>query len=73
MANRSPLPPEDRIAIGAAVMQFRRDGVDWKLLEDRYDRSRVSLWRYVLAAMTADTTADGANETLFPANETSPA
>jgi hypothetical protein len=72
MVARTPLTPVQVLGVGAAVLADRAVGVQWKMLEYRYGRSRVQLWRYVRAAMTADISAATDDETLLLDDETHP-
>jgi hypothetical protein len=58
-----------RRAIGAAVLKARKEGVRWKDLELRFERSRVQLWRYA-GAVGQDETQFPQDETQFPQDET---
>lgn len=38
-----------QLQVGAAVLAARKAGEPWKMLEERYGRGRMQLWRYVRA------------------------
>ncbi len=48
------LSPEQRRAIGAELLQMRRNGWSWKALAGAYARSLRSLKRYVKEAANAE-------------------
>lgn len=48
MTGRANLTIDQQLALGQAVRDARDEGVGWKVLEHRYGRSRMQLYRYAM-------------------------
>lgn len=43
---------QQRLDIGRVVIEARGNDVDWKILEQQFDRDRTRLYRYAMAALS---------------------